>query len=159
MTSVVIGIGNPYRRDDGVGPAVADEIARQSIPGLRVLGCVAEPTALLEAWDGTAAAVIVDAAAGGTPGRVRRCTLDELADMAPVSSHDLNLAQTYELGRVLGRAPQSVAVVTVDAADLGHGSVLSPDVAAAVPRAAALVLAELARMQAELVAPLRLQGE
>ena len=29
---VVIGIGNGFRRDDGVGLAVADEVAKRDIP-------------------------------------------------------------------------------------------------------------------------------
>lgn len=109
-------------------------------------------------------AVVVDAARGDEPGRVRRCTVDDLAETAPVSSHDLNLAQTYSLGRVLGRAPRRVVVVTIDVADLDHGSGLSPAVAAGAQDAAAVVLAELARFRltpsrSERVAPLSLQGE
>ena len=143
--AVVIGVGNTHRRDDGVGPAVAAEVAAQR-PELRVLCCAAEPTAILDAWAGAARAVIVDAAAPGEnaiPGRVRRCTLGDLAETRAVSSHDLNLAQTYRLGRVLGRAPAEVVVITVDAADDGHGVGLTPDMVAAVPRAVAAVLAVL----------------
>ena len=36
--SVVIGIGNDHRRDDGVGPAVARAVAARSLPGVRVRG-------------------------------------------------------------------------------------------------------------------------
>ncbi len=143
VRAVVIGIGNIHRRDDGIGPEVAEVIARQDIPGVRVRTCPAEPTALLDAWAGADIAVIVDAAAGGSPGRVRRCTPHDLAAAAPVSSHDLNLAQAYELGVALGRAPQSVVVVAVDVADTGHGTGLSPAVAAAVPAASAEVLSAL----------------
>jgi len=145
MTAVVIGIGNDHRRDDGVGPVVAAAVAAQR-PGVRVLCCAAEPTAILDAWEGATRAVIVDAAAPGddaVPGRVGRCALGDLAESRSVSSHDLNLAQTYRLGRVLGRAPAEVVVITVDAADGGHGVGLSPDVMAAVPQAVSAVLAVL----------------
>lgn len=138
--TVVIGIGNSFRCDDGVGSAVAAELARQDIPGIRVLNCAAEPTAILDAWQGAARVVLVDAAAGGDPGTVRRCTLDDLTEPTPVSSHDLSLRQTYELGRALGRAPESVVVVSIDVADTGHGVGLSPPVRAALPEAVRAVL-------------------
>jgi hydrogenase maturation protease len=137
--AVVIGLGNSYRRDDGVGPAVAAEVEARQPPGVRVV-CAAETTAILDAWAGAHLAVVVDAVIGGTPGRVRLCALDDLVEDALVSSHELGLRQTYELGRVLGRAPQSVVVVTVDADDTGHGEGLSPAVATALPEAVDVVL-------------------
>lgn len=138
--AVVIGIGNEFRRDDGIGPAVAAELTARNLPGVRVVACAAEPAALLEAWAGAGRAVLVDAAVGDQPGRVRTCGLDALAEPSPVSSHDLSVRQAYELGRALGRAPESVAVVTVDVADTGHGQGLSPAVQAALPEAARAVL-------------------
>lgn len=145
MRLVVIGLGNEQRRDDGVGPAVAAEVSARRPPGIRVLTCAVEPTALLDAWDGADLAVLVDAAAGpdAVPGRVRRCAIDDVVDPGVLSSHDLNLAQTYELARVLDRAPRRVVVVTVDVADTRHGAGLSLAVTEAVPQAVSAVLAEL----------------
>ena len=146
MKGVVIGVGNTHRRDDGVGPVVAAEVAADCPAGVRVVTCAVEPTAILDAWDGADLAVVIDAAGGDDPvgGRVRRCTIEEVAGPGALTSHDLDLVQTYELARVLGRAPRRVVVVSVDAADLGHGEGLSPVVAQAVPRAVAVVRAELA---------------
>jgi hydrogenase maturation protease len=138
---VVIGIGNDHRRDDGIGPAVAAAVAARELPGVRVHRCAAEPTAILDAWEGAGVAVIVDAVMGGVPGRVGRCSLDEVTESATLSSHDLNLRQTYELGRALGRAPAALVVVTIDIADTGYGSGLSPAVETALPHAVAEVIA------------------
>ncbi len=137
--SVVIGIGNDRRRDDGIGPAVAAALAARPRPGLRVVACSGEPTEILEAWTGADLAVLVDGANGDTPGRIRRCAIEDLADVVPVSSHDLGLRQIYELGRALDRAPAALVVVAVDVADTGHGLGLSPAVAAALPEAVRLV--------------------
>lgn len=131
--AVVIGLGNAFRRDDGVGPAVAAAVEAMRLPGVRVV-CPAETTAILDAWDGAALAVVVDAARGGAPGRVRQCDLADLVEETPVSSHELSLRQTYELARALGRAPGRVVVVGVDVADTGYGTGLSPAVAAALPQ-------------------------
>lgn len=136
--AVVIALGNTFRRDDGVGPAVAAEVERLGLPGVRVV-CAAETTAILDAWEGAEVAVVVDAAAGGEPGAVRRCRVDEVAQETPVSSHGLSLAQTFELGTTLGRAPASLVVVAVGVCDTGHGVGLSPAVGAALPEAVRVV--------------------
>lgn len=137
----VIGIGNAFRRDDGIGPAVASDIARRELPGIRVLCCPAEPTAILDAWQGATRAVLIDAAVGdGRPGRVRRCPVEDLVEPTALSSHDLSLRQTFELGRALGRVPGSVTVVSVDVAETGHGEGMTPAVEAALPAAVRAVL-------------------
>lgn len=145
MTNVVvIGVGNGYRRDDGVGPAVAAAVDALALPGVRVLHCGNETTAILDAWAGADLAVVVDAtvvdsAAGGTPGRVQQCELGDLAEERPVSSHELSLRQTYDLACALDRAPECVVVVTVEVADTGHGVGLSAAVAEALPEAVGAV--------------------
>jgi hydrogenase maturation protease len=145
LTAVVIGIGNNFRRDDGVGLAVADQIAERALPGVRVVTAIGEPTALLEAWSGATRAVVVDAAAGNgsTAGRIRRWTARDLDGAAVVSSHALGLAQTCALGEALARMPDELVVFTVEAADTGHGVGMTPAVAAAVTDVVDAVLAEL----------------
>lgn len=135
MTAVVIGVGNEFRRDDGVGPAVAAQLSALRLPGVRVLTCPAEPTAVLDAWAGAALAIVVDGALGDVPGRIRQCAPADLEEPAAVSSHDLSLRQTYDLGLVLQQVPAALRIVTVGIADTGHGVGLSPDVAAALPGA------------------------
>jgi hydrogenase maturation protease len=144
---VVIGIGNDFRRDDGVGLAVAQQIAERDLPGVRVVSGTGEPAALLEAWSGMARAVVVDAAAGehSTPGRIRRWTACDLEATTAVSSHALGLAQTCALAQALARMPQDLVVFTVDIADTNHGMGLTPAVAAAVPDLVDAIIAELSR--------------
>lgn len=141
---VVIGIGNSFRRDDGVGPAVAARIADRALPGVRVVTTADDPTALLEAWRGAAHALVVDAVAGedSTPGRIRRWSANDLEAVPAVSSHALGLAQTAALGQALGRMPAELAIFTVDAADTGDGVGLTPAVAAAVPVVVDAIVAE-----------------
>jgi hydrogenase maturation protease len=145
--AIVIGIGNDFRRDDGVGLSVAQRIAERDLPGVRVVSGVSEPTALLEAWGGVARAVVVDAATGvnTAPGRIRRWTAPDLETTTVVSSHALGLAQTCALGQALSRMPDELVVFTVDVADTDHGIGLTPAVAAAVPDLVDLIVAELSR--------------
>ena len=127
---LVIGIGNEFRRDDGVGLSVAQRIAERELPGVRVLSGVSEPAALLDAWSGAARAVAVDAVTGAhaTPGRIRRWTASDLEATTVVSSHTLGLAQTCALGQALARMPDELVVFTVDVVDTNHGIGLTPEI-------------------------------
>jgi len=40
---VVIGVGNPYRRDDGIGRAVVTRLHRRHLPGVTLAECDGEP--------------------------------------------------------------------------------------------------------------------
>lgn len=148
--SVVIGVGNPFRRDDGIGPAVAAEIARQQWPGVRVVVSDGEPSGLIEAWSGAGLAIIVDALHGGLPGRapgpgrVHRVPAAELETGGPAgSSHGLGLPDAFRLGRALGRQPGRAVILAVEVTDVRPGPGLSAAVKAAVPQVLAAVAAEL----------------
>lgn len=145
--TIVIGIGNDFRRDDGVGITVAQRIAERNLPGVRVVSEISEPAALLEVWSGAARAVVVDAATGAnsTPGRIRRWTGPDLETTAVVSSHALGLAQTFALAQALARMPEELVLFTVDIVDTNHGIGLTPAVEAAVPELVGVIVAELSR--------------
>lgn len=142
---IVIGVGNGFRRDDGVGLAVAAAVASQAPPGVRVIGDVGDPCRVLDAWAGARLAVIVDAAVASpaVPGRIHRCTVDQLHPVTTTSSHGVDLATVFALGEVLDRLPDAVVLIAIEVADTAQGVGLSAAVAAALPKAVAAVLAEL----------------
>ncbi|HET6211166.1 MAG TPA: hydrogenase maturation protease [Jatrophihabitans sp.] len=145
--AVVIGVGNPYRRDDGIGPAAIAEL--QDLCSADVLLTVAdgEPTQLLDAWAGARLAVVIDAVRcqPASPGRIHRSTLGQLGPGdGSASTHGLGIPDAVRLAQVLERVPDRLVVYAVEAADLGFGLGLSPAVAAAVPELVRAVLAELA---------------
>jgi hydrogenase maturation protease len=145
--TIVIGIGNDFRRDDGVGVTVAQRIAERNLPGVRVVSGISEPAALLEVWSGAARAVVVDGATGAnsTPGRIRRWTGPDLETTAVVSSHALGLAQTFALARALARVPDELVLFTIDIVDTNHGTGLTPAVEAAVPELVGVIVDEIIR--------------
>jgi hydrogenase maturation protease len=77
---VVIGLGNSYRRDDGVGPAVVVDAA------------VATPS---------------------MPGRINRCTINQLEGASAVSSHGVDIATVLALGEALDRMPADVVLFAI----------------------------------------------
>ena len=142
--AVLIVIGNSFRRDDGVGLAVAEEIGRCGLTGVRVVTAIGEPAAILDAWTGARLAVVVDAAMGegARPGRIRRWTPGDSVVANMLSSHAFGLPQAYALGEALGRLPERLVGLTVDIADASLGVGLTSPVADAVPALISAVLAE-----------------
>lgn len=144
MTVVVIGLGNDLRRDDGIGPAVARQVADHVAADVYVSVSDGDPATLLEAWTGAQLAVIVDAVVCDPPrpGTVYRLTPDELGDVraGTFSTHGIALDQTIRLGAVLDRLPHRMIVLAVEVADLGGGRGLSPAVGRAVDTAVSAVL-------------------
>ncbi len=152
VLSVVIAIGNEFRRDDGVGPAVLLLLRDLVPPGVHLVLTDGEPTRLVEAWTGAALAIVVDAvrALPPQPGRVHRFVMDRPgagtgrpASSQGPSSHGLGLDDAIGLALALDRMPGRLIVHAIEAADLTQGPGLTPEVAAAVGPVATAILADL----------------
>lgn len=147
--AIVVGIGQAAAGDDGVGLAVAREIAGRGV-AVRESADASILLALLEAGHRL---VVVDAVVGGgPPGSVIRLAPDALGSgPTPLSSHGLGVAEAIALARML-YGPRIVAELAIIGIAIDrprvHAVGLSPAVAAAVGPAAALV-AELASSRPE----------
>lgn len=140
--AIVVGIGQLAAGDDGVGLAVARELAARGL-AVREAADASVVLALLPAGHRI---VLVDAVVGGgPPGTVLQLAPAALADgPAPLSSHGLGVAEAIGLARTLygDAAVDRIAIVGI-AIDrpAAHAVGLSPAVAAAVGPAAALAAA------------------
>jgi hydrogenase maturation protease len=144
---VVIGVGNEFRHDDGIGPAVVDRLRGLVPPGVDLVTSDGEPTRLIEAWTGAALAVVVDAvrASPTQPGRGHRFVLDRPGHRLaqPGSSHGFGLDDAIALALALDRMPGRLIVHAIEAADLTQGTGLTPAVAAAVGTVATAILDDI----------------
>ena len=127
----VIGLGNEWRGDDGVGIEVARRLGGRVLEG--------EPIALVDALDGEDEVVLVDAvSSGAAPGTLFRFEAGSEPLPAPLfgasSTHALGLAEAVELSRSLGRLPQRVVVYGIEGESFAFGQGLSETVAAAAAR-------------------------
>lgn len=138
--TVVIGVGNPYRRDDGAGPLVVDLLAAQGTPDVSLAKSLGDTAELIELWDGADLAVLVDAvrAEPAHPGRIHHLVVPEANPerVRAASSHGLDLGEAVELARVLDRLPTRLVLYAVEVADVRLGTGISPAVAAAAVRVA-----------------------
>ena len=156
VPAIVVGIGQLAAGDDGVGLAVARQLAGRGVT-VRESADASILLALLEAGHRV---VLVDAVAGGgPPGSVIRIAPDALDSApAPLSSHGLGVAESIALARMLC-GPHIVGAlaiigITIDR-PITAGVGLSPAVAAAVGPAVELA-AELVRsMEADVHADVR----
>jgi hydrogenase maturation protease len=145
--TLLIGVGNPFRSDDGVGTRVVQYL-RGNIPGgIKVLEETGDGAELLEAWKGADCVILVDAVqSGAPPGTLHR--LDARAEKLPVwfsrsSTHSFGVAEAIELARTMGELPAQLVVCGIEGLDFSAGTELSPDVAAVVPAAAKFIQREL----------------
>lgn len=132
---LILGVGNRYRRDDGVGPMVAEALAERGLDALAVDGDGATLMGLWEDVESGRPVIVVDATrSGAEPGTVRR--LDAVATELPTgmgffNSHAFGLAEAVETARSLGKLPASLIIHGVEGADFTLGEGLSEPVAAA----------------------------
>ena len=140
---VVIGVGNPYRRDDGVGPAVIDRLRRRAQAGVRLEESDGEPSQLLELWSGADLAIVVDAVrtVDSRPGRIHRLQLGGTPPVgSAASSHRVDLGDAVALARAVDRMPASLVMYGVEVDDISFGPGLTPAVEAAAGEIAAAIL-------------------
>ena len=144
--TVVIGIGNAYRRDDGVGLVVVESVRDRVDEGVEVLTYEQEPSRLIEAWEGAGAVIVVDAASGPEPGTVRRFDAVEQPIPAGVfrsSTHAFGVGDAIEISRTLGTLPARLVVYGVAGEDFAAGVGLTAPVQAAVGAVAEAILRDL----------------
>jgi hydrogenase maturation protease len=144
--AVVIGVGNRWRRDDAAGLLVLDALSDRLGVDVALIESDGEPTRLIDAFAEGELAVMVDAVkTGAEPGAVHRFTSDELPPGMGIgqSSHLVGLIGTIELGRLLGKLPNGLVLIGIEATDFYHGEGVSDAVAAGVTVAVETVLAEL----------------
>ena len=145
--TLVIGIGNAWRRDDAAGLEVARRLRASALAGVSIDEREGEPAGLLDSWDGAESAVVVDAvSSGASPGTVHR--FDAGAAPLPAapfghSTHAFGLAEAVELGRALGRLPERLIVYGIEGERFDAGAGLSPTVDRAVDRLCEKLRAEL----------------
>jgi hydrogenase maturation protease len=148
---LVVGVGNPDRGDDGVGPLVAKELSGVLPTGVAVTWPSGDAMSLIAAWSGFDAVIFIDAAAPTTtPGRIHR--LDLAGAELPrglnyASSHALSIADAIGIARALRQAPQDIIVYAVEGASFARGAPMTPEVRAAAAEVGGRVVAEVASLR------------
>lgn len=121
MKTLVIGVGNLLRCDDGVGIHVVNRI-NEVASYIDTLDVALGSIEILEAMKGRDRVFIVDAIqAGGEPGTIYRVNLSRGEDPPRIThSHGVDLLTTLKLGDSLfpGQMPREMILLAVEAEDI-----------------------------------------
>lgn len=151
MRTLILGLGNPILRDDGVGLHVIDALqpqitnAENTVVDKDYWGGLR----LMERMIGFDRAIIVDAICTGKkkPGTLMQLSVDSIPTQRSASAHDVNLPTALELGRSAGAhlpEDENILLIGIEAEDiLTFDEGLSPAVENAVPDAVELVMTKL----------------
>lgn len=137
---LIIGVGNAFCADDGVGPWIAE---RLKAAGLSAEVMSGEGASLMERWRDQGNVLVIDATRTGlAAGTVHR--LDALKETIPggffsYSSHQFGLAEAIEISRVLEHLPKSLQIIGIEGGNFQQGDSLSP----AVEKAASDIVKDL----------------
>jgi hydrogenase maturation protease len=143
---LVIGVGNRFRRDDGVGPAVLDLLREHGADAdLRLVESSGEGATLIDLWRGEGQVMVIDAVrSNSAPGTVH--VLDTATRTIPqdffhYSSHAFAVAEAVEMSRALGQLPPELMLYGIEGGDFGAGQGLTFEVARAAEQVAGWLLA------------------
>ena len=126
---LLIGVGNKYRSDDGVGLVVAREIRQKQLSSISVKEESGEGAALMEAWEGYQSVIIVDAVSSGAKsGTIFK--IDANKKKVPVkffhySTHAFNVAEAIELARTMNTLPKRILIFGVEGENFTAGTNIS----------------------------------
>lgn len=130
----VLGIGSPFGADRA-GWIAIDRLEAAGLPArfpeVHFERLDRPGAALLSHLAGARGVVLIDALAGGEPGRSRELTLPELAHHCGASSHGFGVADALALAEALGEGPAQLRLfgIEVGGADAADGFDFGPLVA------------------------------
>ena len=144
--TLILGLGNPTRSDDGVGVHVVESLRARGVPAgvhLEVAGTAG--LGILDLIAGFDRVLIVDAIdAGLEPGTAVELGVEELRDsmiLHGASSHESDVTAALALGRELEMDLPEIRIVAVQVADVAtFCEQCTPRVAAAIDEVCERVL-------------------
>ena len=147
-STLVVGLGNLLRADDGAGARVAQALAAQELPAdVEIVEGGTLGLDLVNLMEGRRRVILVDAAEmGRTPGEFVRFGLDEVSLLGTdqyISVHAAGLRDALLLAQVLGALPEELVIFGVQPGSLEWHDALSPAVEERLPHLIAAVQAEL----------------
>ena len=152
MKTIVLGVGNPILRDDGVGIHVVKQLKKHvNDPSVTIDEAQTGGMNLLDMIRGYDRAILIDAIKikHAQPGEVKRFLLSDFSSVHSYNPHDVTLLEALQLAEKLGenRIPREIIVIGVvlEKMPLEFGEQLSSTVSAAVPKAVEMTLSELGK--------------
>ena len=130
MNTLIIGYGNPSRRDDGVGGFVIEQLAALKLPGVELETSHQLEIEAAETLSRFDRVIFVDAAIPEAPEAIQRSTVTPNFQSHAVA-HYLTPADVLSLCKTLyGREPEAI-LFSIRGRDFNFGTTLTAEVEAA----------------------------
>lgn len=133
---LVVGIGNPYRGDDGAGWAVIDTLEGKVPSRVRLSKIRGDIAELMDVFENYSTVYLIDACSmNSPPGFWQRLDVHTdpiLLDNAQTSTHGLNLSQAIALAKTLDQLPSKLIIYAINGDHYNVGATLSPSVAGVI---------------------------
>jgi hydrogenase maturation protease len=154
---LLIGVGNEFRQDDGVGLVILEKLQQQIPAGIETIEVSGEGVALMEAWQGAETVYLFDASRSGAKAAIIH-RFDALVQSVPrkffnCSTHTFGVAEAVELARSLNQLPPKLIIYAIEGKNFALGFGLSPEIEQAAAEVVRRVLSELARSLQKAIAP------
>lgn len=129
---LIVGIGNPFRSDDGVGHYVIDQLQSYRGSSIDFLKITSNSLHLIDIWKSRELVIVIDAiSANHIPGTIIEMnSIDEslLVVHSESSTHNLGLKETFLMAKALNVLPNQLKVIGIQGKNFDVGVALSSEV-------------------------------
>jgi hydrogenase maturation protease len=130
---LIVGLGNEFRSDDGVGLYVSRSIKQHNLKGVSVINGASDGTSLVDYWTERKHAILIDAVSSGCHAGYLY-SFDGLLDEIPediftcFSTHSFSISEAIRLGQALGQLPGTLTIYGIEGKSFQPGEKLSEPV-------------------------------
>ncbi|BBM88251.1 hydrogenase maturation protease [Candidatus Uabimicrobium amorphum] len=145
---LIVGIGNSYRGDDGIGPWIVQQLHKIDLPAhIKVKELCGDGAELMEMWRGHSKVIVVDAVQAD-------CDCGELfcikaheeqvpGDFFHYSTHAFSVAEAVELSKALQELPAEVNIYGIAGENFAMGGEISDAVRETANKVVELILEDI----------------
>ena len=151
---LVVGVGNPLLKDEGVGAHVVRRLSCNVYPPfVRILDCGTDLLSLTSSFGDPEKIIIIDAVrTGKKPGHVRKFQYSELQDMKSNmrSAHQLSMIEILKLLKhtYLKNSKCEIILIGIEPKIIELGTELSDEIKLAIPTVMNMIHEEIAFLSA-----------
>jgi hydrogenase maturation protease len=137
--TLIIGIGNPLRSDDGLGWAVAEQLAQDHSPDREIYTVHQLTPELAQLMAPAKLVIMIDASHEGVPGELHIRPLSSPGQPGPIGTHHTSPEELAAFTKLIYNQCPPIIVVTMTGADFQLSEQLSITIAHQLPLISATV--------------------
>jgi hydrogenase maturation protease len=146
--TLVIGIGNDFRGDDGAGLFVVRKLKELMPINADIFEATGEATELMALWEKRDIVILVDAVfSGSIPGTVYRYDVRKKAlpasNFESRSTHAFGVLQAIELAKTLNTLPTKLIIYGIEGDSFELRTEITPEIKEAAENVIELILEEI----------------